>query len=114
MKNKKVFSFKNFVKNLPPKKEMPRDLYLEMEKFISCLKLSLNKEQNEFLEKIRSISNDSEEYEYADSERICIVGDLESEKLYNEIAERGCCGSFDKKYEIPGGIKIKFGFNYGH
>jgi hypothetical protein len=33
---------------------------------------------------------------------------------YNEVAEDGCCGSYDNEVVAPSGVKYLIGFNYGH
>jgi hypothetical protein len=51
--------------------------------------------------------------EYQDNFRIARVGNVEEEKEYIRIANRGCCGSCDEIVEIDN-IKYRIGFNYGH
>ncbi len=51
--------------------------------------------------------------DYSDNWRICRVGNENEEKLYMISELNGCCGSFDGNFEIDG-IKIRFGFNFGH
>lgn len=55
-------------------------------------------------------------YSCADKIRIAIKGDKESEKVYESIRAKGCCGFMDYQM-IPfkvGGKEFYYGFNYGH
>lgn len=54
-------------------------------------------------------------FEYVDNSRFCLVGDLESEKQYDDVAFGGCCGSHDEQIgPSPLGNSYRFGFNHGH
>jgi hypothetical protein len=38
----------------------------------------------------------------------------EYNRLYDESADRGCCGFYDEEIKLKSGKIFKFGFNYGH
>jgi hypothetical protein len=50
----------------------------------------------------------------SDNIRIADVDDTEEMKQYEQIAEKGCCGSFEEVIIHPNGKKIMIGCNYGH
>ncbi len=56
--------------------------------------------------------NDSA-YECRDNFRVARVGNVQEEVAFREDEQRGCCGSFDVEWELVG-VKVKYGFNYGH
>ena len=66
----------------------------------------------ELSEAFKKIPN-LDDYYYPDNFRAFIPGSPFGEKLYEVTKRRGCCGSYDEIVEING-IKIRFGFNYGH
>lgn len=51
--------------------------------------------------------------DYGDNWRICRMANAEEVAIYEEALKNGCCGYPDEVFEIDG-VKIKFGFNYGH
>lgn len=51
--------------------------------------------------------------DYGDNRRICRMANAEEVAIYEEALKNGCCGYSDEVFEIDG-VKIKFGFNYGH
>lgn len=57
---------------------------------------------------------DSERFEYVDNIRVGLVGNAESERMYEEAHSQGCCGAFDTEFAHPSGQVFKFGFNHGH
>ena len=52
-------------------------------------------------------------YECNDNYKIAEVGNEKYEVIYNKALKSGCCGSYDKEYNIDGTI-FRIGFNYGH
>lgn len=51
--------------------------------------------------------------DYGDNWRICRKANINEVAAYEESVRNGCCGSFDGDFEVDG-IKIRFGFNFGH
>lgn len=112
--NKNSSKFKNFVNKEAVKfSEEKRDLFKEMDFYITEFEKNLSHKQRKEFKKIRSII-DEDDYEYNDNERVCIIGDTKSENLYEQVAARGCCGFYDEEFELSDGIKIRYGFNFGH
>lgn len=52
-------------------------------------------------------------YDYADRFRECRIGNVVEEEAFRKIEEQGCCGSFEVEWELAG-VKVRYGFNYGH
>lgn len=55
-------------------------------------------------------------FENADNMRVAIKGNSVSEKEYELIREKGCCGAMDYQvfpFKIKG-QEFYYGFNYGH
>lgn len=59
------------------------------------------------------IDHEIEDLECVDNVRVALKSDSESVKRYEEAASRGCCGSFNKEFDINGKIYL-IGCNYGH
>lgn len=69
---------------------------------------------DKILQEICSIIESEEfSHENIDNFRACLVGDAVGEKEFQEMADSGCCGSFEKTIELDG-LQYKVGFNYGH
>jgi hypothetical protein len=69
-----------------------------------------------FVERTAAFWEDDEnknEYENPDNIRECRIGHLEEELAYRKAEERGCCGSFEIEWDLVG-VKVRYGFNYGH
>lgn len=54
-----------------------------------------------------------DDYENPDNFREARVGDLLEELAYQKAEAQGCCGSFEIEWELCG-VKVRYGFNYGH
>jgi len=52
-------------------------------------------------------------YDCNDNFRAARVGNAREEAAFLEDEQRGCCGSFEIEWDF-GGVKVKYGFNYGH
>lgn len=52
-------------------------------------------------------------FDYNDNYRVARVGNAAEEAIYETARDAGCCGSNNRVIELEG-VKIKFGFNYGH
>jgi len=57
--------------------------------------------------------NGREIYEYADNFRTAVTDDPQDMLNYEAAQDRGCCGSFDRKFNYKG-KDYWIGFNYGH
>lgn len=70
----------------------------------------------DFRELDKILQNDfigNEGLECVDNIRICVKGNAEGEKLYEEAFNSGCCGYIDKDY-IIGDKTYRIGCNHGH
>ncbi len=62
-------------------------------------------------------NSESNQFDYADTDRACRMGNEVEEKAFKEIEARGCCGSHEEDWEfdLPSGkVTVRYGFNYGH
>ncbi len=65
-------------------------------------------------EVLKEIWKDKKTYYYIDNIRITLVGDINQEKEYNLLYNKGCCGFYDHEFEFKDGRIFKIGFNFGH
>lgn len=74
---------------------------------------------NDLFEKVPQLMEDlryeigRNDLDYADNFRVAIKGNDESERAYEVLSERGCCGRFDTTTKVDGVVYL-IGCNYGH
>lgn len=52
-------------------------------------------------------------YENPDNFRVSRIGYLLEDLAFRKAEEQGCCGTFEVEWELCG-VKVRYGFNYGH
>lgn len=69
-----------------------------------------------FRQKIKDFWDDEANknaYENPDNFREARVGNISEELSYMKTESDGCCGSFEIEWYLEG-VKVRYGFNYGH
>jgi hypothetical protein len=55
----------------------------------------------------------SEHFDYVDRRRICRLDNQSEIAVFQSVEEEGCCGCYRAEWMING-VRILYGFNYGH